>query len=172
MPTGNETRMDTELHPDLAPLEFLVGMWRGIGVGGYPTIDSFQYAEQLTISHDGRPFLVHSSRTWILDEAGEPVRPSHVEDGYWRPGADGEVELVLTHATGFVEIWLGEVSGPTVTLATDLVARTATAKEVTAGRRLYGVVDDELLTSYDMAAVGQAMQPHLSARLQPIDAAS
>jgi len=158
----------SELHPALAPLAFLVGSWRGVGVGGYPTVESFRYAEELTITHDGRPFLFHSSRTWVLDDSGAPVRPSHSEDGYWRPAEGGDVELLLAHATGFVEVYLGAVRGPTVTLATDLVARTATAKEVTGGRRSYGVVDGELLAAYDMAAAGQSLQSHLSARMHPV----
>ena len=49
---------------------------------------------------------------------------------------------------------------------TDAVARTETAKEYTAGKRLYGNVEGDLLYAYDMAAVGQPLQPHLWARLQ------
>ena len=156
-----------DLHPSLEPLAFLVGSWAGVGVGGFPTVESFRYGEELRITHDGRPFLFHSSRTWILDEAGERVRRSHAEDGYWRPGTDGTVEFVVAHATGFVEIWVGEVRGPTVTLATDVVVRTATAKDVSGGQRSYGLVDGALLSTYDMAAVGQPLQSHLSARLLP-----
>ena len=51
-------------------------------------------------------------------------------------------------------------------LTTDVVARTESAKELTGGTRLYGLVDGELLWRYDMAAVGQPMTAHLSARLQ------
>ena len=51
-----------------------------------------------------------------------------------------------------------------------MVARTATAKEVTAGHRLYGLVgpDQDLAYAYDMAAVGQELQPHLSAQLKRV----
>jgi hypothetical protein len=51
-------------------------------------------------------------------------------------------------------------------MATDIVARTSTAKEVTAGHRLYGLVGPDLAYAYDMAAVGQPLQPHLSAQLK------
>ena len=51
-------------------------------------------------------------------------------------------------------------------MATDTVVRTATAKEVTAGQRLYGIVDRDLLYAQDMAAVGQPLtSDHLAARL-------
>ena len=46
---------------------------------------------------------------------------------------------MLAHPTGIVEIYLGEISGTRIEMATDVVARTATAKEVTAGHRLYGL---------------------------------
>ena len=51
-------------------------------------------------------------------------------------------------------------------LVTDTVARTATAKAYTGGKRLYGYVEGDLLYAYDMAAMGEPLQPHLWARLQ------
>ncbi len=50
-------------------------------------------------------------------------------------------------------------------MATDAVMRTATAKEVTAGHRLFGIVEGALMYAQEMAAVGHGMGPHLSARL-------
>ena len=40
-----------------------------------------------------------------------------------------------------------------------------TAKEVTAGQRLFGIVDGALLYAQEMAAEGHPLTPHLSARL-------
>jgi hypothetical protein len=51
-------------------------------------------------------------------------------------------------------------------MATDAVVRTSTAKEVTAGRRLYGLIGADLGYAYDMAAVGQPLQSHVSAQLK------
>jgi hypothetical protein len=169
------------LHPALGALREYVGRWRGRGRGGYPTIDDFDYAQEIRISHDGRPFLAYESRAWLLDEQSMPVRPAGRESGWWRPvvrdGGEptGELEVLLTTPTGIMELHLGRVDGPRperpgagiakVELATDAVMRTATAKDVTAGRRLYGIVDGALLYAQEMAAVGQAMAPHLSARL-------
>jgi hypothetical protein len=39
---------------------------------------------------------------------------------------------------------------------------------VDAGDRLYGLMNGELMWTYDMAAVGQEMQNHLWARLKPL----
>jgi hypothetical protein len=157
-----------ELHPNLAPLRFLLGRWRGVGVGGYPTIESFRFGQELSFGHNGKPFLIYTSRTWLLDEDGRPGRPLGMEAGFWRPQPDGGVELLLVHPTGITEIYLGAITGSRIELSTDVVTRTATAKEVTAGHRLYGLVGADLAYAYDMAAVGQPLQPHLSAQLQRV----
>lgn len=157
-----------ELHGDLAPLTFLLGTWRGLGVGGYPTIDSFAFDQEIVFSHVGKPFLVYTSRSWIIDDEGGQVRPGGMETGFWRPRPNGQVEVLLSHPTGISEIWVGDVTGTKIELRTDVVARTESAKEVTAGHRLYGLVDGELMWAYDMAAVGQQLTPHLSARLQKV----
>ena len=157
-----------ELHPDLAPLSFLLGRWEGAGVGGYPTIESFQYGEEISFSHNGKPYLIYASRTWLLDAEGRPRAPSHMETGFWRPQPEGKVEVLLAHPTGIVEIYLGEVTGTKIEMATDAVVRTSSAKEVRAGHRLYGIVGGDLAYAYDMAAVGQPLQSHLSAQLKRV----
>ena len=57
------------------------------------------------------------------------------------------------------------VEQPRFEIVTDAVARTATAKEYVAGKRLYGYVDGDLLYAYDMAATGHELQPHTHAQL-------
>ncbi len=160
-----------EPHPDLAPLAFLLGRWEGAGVGGYPTIESFQFGQEVIFGHNGKPFLSYVSRSWLLDEEGKPGRPLAMETGFWRPQPEGQVEVLLAHPTGITEIYLGEVAGSKIELSTDLVARTPSAKEYRAGHRLYGLVGQglaDLAYAYDMAAVGQPLQPHLSAQLKRV----
>jgi hypothetical protein len=157
-----------EPHPSLAPLLFLLGRWAGVGVGGYPTIESFQFSQEIVFSHNGKPYLIYVSRSWLLDEAGVPGRPLATESGYWRPQPDGGIEVLLAHPTGITEVYLGELTGTRAELRTDVVARTVTAKAVTAGHRLYGLVGEDLAYAYDMAAVGQPLQPHLSAQLKRV----
>jgi len=156
------------VHPDLEPLRFLLGRWEGAGVVGYPTIESAQFGQEITFSHNGKPFLIYSSRTWLLDEEGRIGRPLALETGFWRPQPDGQLEVLLTHPTGITEIYLGQVTGTKIEMATDAVMRTATAKDVTAGRRLYGLVGQDLAYAYDMAAMGQPLQAHASAQLKRV----
>jgi hypothetical protein len=159
------------MHPGLSGLLPFVGIWRGRGGGEYPTIEPFEFAQEIRLSHDGRPFLRYDSRSWLVRSDGEPIRPAAREVGWWRPvmGADGkasdEIEALFCTPSGIMELHLGKITGVRVELSTDAVLRTATAKEVSAGHRLYGVVDRALLYAQDMAAVGQPLTPHLSARL-------
>ena len=46
------------------------------------------------------------------------------------------------------------------------MARTSTAKEYTAAKRMYGLVEGDLMWVMEMAAVGHEMAPHASARLK------
>src|SRR5690606_10825982 len=99
--------LDPDLPRELAPLAWLIGRWEGAGVLGYPTIESANFGQEVEVTHDGRPFLQWHSRSWILDEQGAKVRPAAVEVGFWRPLPDGEVELLLSHPTGIVELYYG-----------------------------------------------------------------
>ena len=99
------------------------------GRGGFPTIEDFDYAQEIRISHDGRPFLHYESRAWILDEQSKPVRPAGREVGWWRPvlvdgRATDELEALLTTPTGVMELHLGKRTGTQIEFATDAVVRT------------------------------------------------
>lgn len=157
-----------DLPPELVPYAWLIGTWAGAGVGGYPTVPSFQFGQEITFAHDGRPFLSYWSRSWKIDDAGQPVEPLDMEAGFWRPQPGNKVEVTLAHPTGISEIYVGTVDGARVEMQTDLVARTVSSKEYNAGVRLYGLVEGDLLWAYDMAAVGQPLQSHVSARLKRI----
>jgi hypothetical protein len=170
----HDLRHGPDLHPSLFGLLPFVGVWRGRGGGEYPTIEGFGFAQEIRFSHDGRPFLFYESRAWLLADDGTPIRPSHREVGWWRtvPRPDGkaadEVEVLLTNPNGIMELYIGRIGNLQVELATDAVVRTVTAKDVTAGQRLYGIVDGALLYAQEMAAVGQPLRPHLSAKLNRV----
>ena len=171
MNTAGVSTAGFEAHPAIAPLKFLLGRWEGAGVVGYPTIESVNFGQELSFGHNGKPFLIYSSRTWLLDAQGNIGRPLAMEVGFWRPQPDNHLEVLLTHPTGITEIYLGEISGTKIEMATDAVLRTATAKEVTAGKRLYGMVGTDLAYAFDLAAVGQPLQSHVSAQLRRVASA-
>jgi hypothetical protein len=159
----------SDLHADCVPLAWLLGRWEGAGVGDYPTIEAFRFGQEVAFTYvPERPFLGYDSRSWILDDDGSLVRPAARESGYWRPQPGGEVEVLLTHPTGFVEIYLGRVEPARVEIATRGVLKTETAKDYRTGHRLYGLVNDRLMYVYEMAAMGHELQPHLSAELQRV----
>jgi nitrobindin-like protein len=164
-------RAGVDLNSACLALLPLVGVWRGEGEVDYPTIDGpRKFAQQLTIAHDGRPFLYHESRAWLIDDEGNVIRPAAREVGWWRPQPDDTIELLLTHATGIVEIFYGKPRNQTSwELATDAVVRTASAKEVTGAQRLYGLINNgDLAYVEERAMMGQPMQPHTSAQLRRI----
>ena len=160
--------LSADLPAELVPLAWLIGHWEGAGVGGYPSVESFRFGQEVDFGHIGKPFLTYVSRSWLLDDDGRPVRPLATETGYWRPQPDGALEVMLAHPTGYAEIWLGTVTGAKIELTTDVVVRTASAKEYTGGTRLYGQVEGDLLWAFDMAAVGESLQSHLSGRLKKV----
>jgi hypothetical protein len=161
-------QLDADLPPALAPLAWLVGRWEGAGVVGYPSMDSVNFGQEVVVSHDGRPFLEWHSHTWLLDETGAQVRPLATELGFWRPQEDGEVELVLAHNTGIVELYYGRAEPARIDLRTDGVLRSPTASPYAAGTRLYGLVDSQLLWAFDMATADQSLTSHASAQLKRV----
>lgn len=170
-PDTANLREGPELHPQCLALLPLVGVWRGGGEVVYPTIDGpYRFGQQLVVCHDGRPFLRYEARGWLLDDAGEVIRQAARETGFWRPGPDDTIELLVAHATGIVEVYYGQPRTQTSwELATDAVVRTPSAKEVTGAHRLYGIVEGgDLAYVEERAMVGQPMQPHVSARLQRV----
>ncbi|MET8022634.1 FABP family protein [Streptomyces avermitilis] len=167
-PDGHRPDEAPAPHALLEPVLGLLGAWYGRGRGGYPTLTGdFGYAQEVTFSHDGRPFLRYEARAWLLDADDAPLRPSARESGWWRLQPDGRVEALITQPTGIAEIMVGLATDNTVDLSTHEVALAPTAKKVNATRRRYTLTDDDTLTfHHDLEAVGQPMQHHLTARLR------
>ncbi|MBT0993948.1 FABP family protein [Cellulomonas sp. DKR-3] len=186
------------LAPEVYPLAWLVGRWHGEGVVGYPGVEETAFTQDVVFDHDGGPYLSYTSTIRLvvapddaaaLDGDGGPetgdvaVEDGPVwstESGYWRvpPERPADlsadqfpVEVLLADPSGHVALYLGAVGNGRVDLASDLIARTATSAEISAGKRLYGLVNGELMWAHDLAAFGRPMQSYASARLARVEAA-
>lgn len=155
-----------DLHPDLTALAWLLGRWEGTGRGTYPDTEDFHFGQQIDFAHNGQNYLHYLSQTFELDDDGTASKPLTMETGFWRPQPDGSLEVVLCHPSGYAEVWYGAITGAKIELATDAIARTASAEEYNAGQRLYGYVEGDLLWTFDKAAAGHTLQNHLWGRLQ------
>ena len=157
--------MPPELHPDLEALAPLLGEWAGRGSGEYPTIEPFDYLEEVVFTHVGKPFLTYGQKTKAVSDG----RPLHAETGYLRVPQPGHVELLLAHPTGVTEIEVGtyrEADGVIdVDLSASMIGLTPSAKHVSALARRLHIDGDELSYSVQMGAVGQPLQHHLAAVL-------
>lgn len=154
---------------ELAPLAWLIGRWEGAGVIGYPGMESANFGQEVICRHDGRPFLEWHSRMWRLDDAGNKVEAIDTEVGYWRPLPNNEVELMLTHPTGIVEMYYGQTSPAKIELRTDGVIRSPQTNEYNAASRLLGYVNSNLMWAMDIAAGGHKLQSYASAELKKVE---
>jgi hypothetical protein len=171
-PDTSDLRSGAPVHDALLALLPLLGIWRGAGRGVVASSGvEFAYGQQLSIVHDGRPFLVYESRSWLVDDTGALIRPAWRESGFWRagPGQD-DVELVVASNTGEALVFAGTAGAQNWELETISAAHAPSAKTVDGERRYYAVIGDELAYATELAPGGQPFAPHLNARLarQPV----
>lgn len=167
----------SDLHRDVVPLAFLLGTWEGAGVYDFPGAEKCNFGQEVVFRHDGRPFLEFRSRTWVLDNEGEKVRPLENEHAFWRVtsnqhGTSGEREIEISSVRddGTVEIWYGKLHDgkPQIDVATDAVARIEGSAPYTGGKRLFGMVNEELLWVGEKAAPEVPLRPYMSAQLKKV----
>jgi len=168
----HDLRHGPDLHPALLGLLPFVGLWRGRGLGGFPADDDYHFAQEVRISHDGRPFLRFESRSWLLDEESKPAGEWIIESGGWRPvltedgRATDAMEATMISPDGVAELYLGKTIGPTrLEIEADAIAYTPSGLHVTAGHRLFGIVEGALLFAHEQAVDDSGLRPHMSARL-------
>ncbi len=160
----------------LVPIAWLAGRWEGAGVIDSEDAGERQVGQEVDISVDQRGFLHHRSQVWLLDDDGQRTDPLDTEVGFWRvaqtqssptePGID--VELVLAHPTGTVELFVGRGTGTRIDLTTDAVVRTPGGEDYRAGVRTYGQVEGDLLWVLDAATGADPLRARISARLKRV----
>lgn len=159
---------------------------------------SGEFTHRVGFSHDGGDFLNYSATAVLVEsnralvsevgfwrlarprtaaDAGPGLLPAladpivrTVEDveSLRQPSGGFEIEVNLVHSDGVSELYLGEVNGPRIDIATDAVVRTASARTYGAASRMYGLVDSHLLWAWDIAALGAPLASHASARLAKV----
>lgn len=180
-----------DLAPELWPLAWLVGTWRGFGLIGYPPdVEERTVVQEVTVDHDGGPYLRVVTTIWLADpELSGPVQPEtsgaagyralvkdvlwSTETSYWRPvaaapteeGTRVELEVVCADPSGLLSLYLGAAEGPRISLATDAVVAAPRGAAGAAASRLYGLVDSDLLWVQELAAFGQPLGSYASGRL-------
>jgi hypothetical protein len=88
----------------------LVGLWKGQGRGGYPTIDGFDYVETLFVRRDPEAnYLTYEQNTELVGPDGHVIRKSHWEAGVLKPLVDGRIELTCVQGSGRVEVLRGHL---------------------------------------------------------------
>ncbi|MFK4730856.1 FABP family protein [Agromyces mediolanus] len=107
---------------------------------------------------DPGPAMLPASAEAAYTDAEQVEQLRNAEGGF-------DLEVPIVHPDGVAELYLGQVKGPRIDLATDAVIRTSGAKPYAAATRLYGLVDGHLLWAWDIAALGQDLRTHASARL-------
>lgn len=167
-PDTADLRAGAPLHDALLALLPLVGVWRGEGTGIAPGSGAqFRYGQQIDVVHDGRPFLAYAARSWLLDLDGAVIRQAWRESGFWRVGADDDIEVALSSNTGQALVFDGRAGDQRWELQTTTAAHTKTAKSVSGERRLYALVDEVLMYATELAVDGP-YEPHLNARLHRV----
>lgn len=166
-PDTADLRSGPPIHDNLLALLPLVGNWRGSGTGIVASTGAeFSYGQQISFVHDGRPFLAYESRSWLLNPDGSVIRQAWRESGFWRPGAGpDDVEVVLASNTGQALLLTGLATDLRWDLATAAAVPTPTAKPVDGERRLYALLDGDLIYATELAPATEPYAAHLNARL-------
>lgn len=169
---------DTTLAPELYPLAWLVGTWRGAGVLEYPGIDRTEVTQQVVFDHDGGPYLRYEATVFTAGAEGEEPIVWSTETGYWRvspephegikPGQTS-LEVLLADPAGRVSVYVGAASDGRVDLVSDVIARTTSGAEVSSSSRMYGNVAGDLMWVHSIAAFGNPLQSYISAQLSRVE---
>ncbi|WP_108718242.1 FABP family protein [Miniimonas sp. S16] len=181
-----------DVAPELYPLAWLLGSWRGPGVLAYPGIPERGIVADMVVTHDGGPYLAYTTTLRLGERVDHeaPFDPEALvageiwsrESGFWRPAtgsearpvqgapADGPaptaIEVLATDPSGFAAVLGGSAQGPRIDVASDWVASTATSPgRVTAIRRMYGWVRGEIFWAHELAAFGHELANYASGRL-------
>jgi hypothetical protein len=157
-----------------------------------------EFTQTIEFSHDDQPYLSYVSTSklsdgkslpteigfWrlakspegsdsgpgLLPGTGEKLLANHEQLETLRNKDGGfDIEASILHPSGVSELYIGQIKGARVDLSTDAVMRSSSAKEYVAATRMFGLVDGSLLWAWDMAALGNPLASHASAKLERVE---
>ena len=144
-----------DLAPEIYPLAWLVGTWRGYGVLTYgETVPEQAVVQEITFDHDGGPYLRQVTTIWTVDATRSqdldfetpglqgasrltPARIWATETAYWRPVGQEAPDAGGTDDAGDADgvAWTGDSvaagSADGITGGTDAAAPTSSRTPVT-----------------------------------------
>jgi hypothetical protein len=82
------------------------------------------------------------------------------------PGGGFNIIVNVVHPRGISELYYGNINGPKIELATDLVMRAKNSRDYASATRIYGLVNGDLFWRWDVAANGEGLAAHASAALK------
>ena len=147
--------------PLLAPF---LGTWRGAGSGSFPTMEPFDFEEEIRFLDVGSRDLAYLQRSW---------RPNtdevlHAEAGMWRATDEGRLTAMIAQPRT-TEVSEGTIVDRAITLESTNIGRSAPPSKLVAVRRTYRVEGDELVWQMEMATEAvPTLTHHLTGRLRRV----
>lgn len=145
-------------------LDALVGTWRGQGAGDYPTMEPFEYEEEIVFSRLTERAVRYAQHAWSPAD-GETM---HIEGGIWRATPDGRLEVTVA-LPGVAEVSEGSAVDGAVRLESTSMSRATRGAGLVASVRSYDVDGDRLSYDIHMATVEVPVERHIWGTLTRAD---
>jgi rhodanese-related sulfurtransferase len=82
---------------------FLLGRWRGLGAGKFPTIKPFHYSEEVKFAHASKEFLQYGQTSHSPD-----LQPVHFESGFLKSVGENAFEM-STADPNYIAVYAGKL---------------------------------------------------------------
>ncbi|PID97851.1 MAG: hypothetical protein CSA82_02240 [Actinobacteria bacterium] len=187
------------LPPNIAPLAWLLGSWRGWGMlaqatdgPDIPVIEKIRadicgtHVRMVTTVYRGtlrgeiEPTLDAAEGLALIDE-DDLVREETLyvtllpgSGALPPPGEYEDRQLTASGGdlSGIAALWVGVASGPRIQMVTDTIARDARAENIEHMGRMYGLVGGEMMWTQERTMGGHDTQTDISGRLARLEDAA
>ena len=145
----------------LKPLTLLLGTWKGKGRGSFPTVEDFEYEDQLLFrvfdgAFESEPLIHFEERAWTIEDGTQVFK--HSETGYFKPTNDGRIRFYVCHNTGRIEVFFGscdqldlETQSFKIAFKSETVLNDEGIKTVQSSNRVLELKNDQLTIEMSMS---------------------